>query len=490
MATTALLKRRRTKIVATLGPTSSGTDVIAELIARGVDVFRLNMSHGSHETHAALFQRVRQAAAEGGAIVGVLADLCGPKIRVGRFESGQIELVPGSQVTVTTREVVGRPGLIPSQYPDLAHDVRPGARVLLADALLELRVDAVDGTEVSCTVVNGGVLSDRKGINLPDVEMSAGSLTEKDVIDARFALSLGVDYLALSFVRRASDVLELRSLVPGGQSVGIIAKIERPEALDGIEAILEVSDGIMVARGDLGAELPPERVPVAQRQLIAYARSAAQPSIVATQMLESMVEHPRPTRAEVSDVSTAVFGGADAVMLSAETASGRYPVGAVAMMDRVAREVEGYLWSENGFRSDAAAPRTGSSFVLHEAMGRSTAQLSRDLQVRAIVVLSRTGTTARMVSSARPAAPVLAATGSATVARQMTLLWGVVPCLVAPEALADFEALATRLALGSGLAQTGQRILIVTGGDFPQGGGPTDARSGPGDRASITVVSV
>jgi pyruvate kinase len=467
------LKRRRTKIVATLGPASTGRDTLHALVRAGVDVFRLNFSHGSHEEHAATFRRVREVAEAEGLPVAVLADLCGPKIRTGRFAGGGIDLTPGAAVTVTVRDVEGGPGLIPSRYERLARDARPGDRILLDDGLIELRVESVAGTEIGCSVVEGGRLTDRKGMNLPGVAVSVPSLTEQDRADARLALELGVDFIALSFVRRASDVLELRALMEerSGIPPGVIAKIEKPEALDDIEAILSVSDGIMVARGDLGVELPPEEVPTAQSQLVYVARRAGKPVIVATQMLESMVRNARPSRAEVSDVSTAVTSGADAVMLSAETASGEHPVRAVEMMDRVARQAEGYLWGRGGFGSlvhHGAAPlpddpRAVAAIRLEDAVARATAQLSRDLMVRAIVVFTRSGWSAGMVSAARPQAPVIAISPEPAALRRANLLWGVVPLL---GDLSDPTAVhreARRIARESGLAQEGEFILRVWG---------------------------
>jgi pyruvate kinase len=461
---TALLKRRRTKIVATLGPASDTSAMIEKLIGAGVSVVRLNMSHGEHDTHRLAYERVRAAATNTGQPIAVLVDLCGPKIRVGKLEGGKIELTDGSKVLVTTRDVVGRPGLIPSQYEALADDVYPGDRILLDDGLIELQVDHVEGTEITCEVLHGGILKDRKGMNLPGVNVSAPSLTDKDKEDARFALDLGVDFLALSFVRRAADILELREIIQrAGQNTQIIAKIEMPEALEVIDEILDVSDGIMVARGDLGVELPPEIVPIAQRQLVARSRMKNKPAIVATQMLESMIDHPRPTRAEVSDVSTAVFGGADAVMLSAETASGHYPLEAVEMMDRVARQVESSLWTEGAFGSFTASPEQQPPIPLHVAVARATAQLSRDLRVRTIVVLSRSGTTATIVAAARPAAPVLAVTTDAATCRRMNLLWGVVPLKVDAAELKHPHALTRRLARELNLAEEGQYLLEVAG---------------------------
>ncbi|MDX1514700.1 MAG: pyruvate kinase, partial [Gammaproteobacteria bacterium] len=345
-----LLRNRRTKIVATLGPASREPATIAALVEAGVNMFRLNMSHGDHASHGETFSAIRAASDKAGRAIAVLADLAGPKIRVGRFRDGAITLEEGATVVVTTRDIVGEPGLVPSQYAGLSTDVRDGDRILLADGVMELRVDEVSGTEISCTVVQGGLLSDRKGINLPEVAVSAPCLTEKDRADAKFMIGLGVDFLGLSFVRRGEDVLELKSLIEAwGGTAGIIAKIQRPEALTNSESIIDAADGIMVARGDLGVELPPEQVPIAQHELIDHGRRKNKPVIVATQMLESMIENPRPTRAEVADVSQAVFGGADAVMLSGETASGAHPVAAVRMMNRIARHTEGYLWERGAF---------------------------------------------------------------------------------------------------------------------------------------------
>jgi pyruvate kinase len=457
-----MLKRRRTKIVATLGPASSDPETVRELLAAGVDVVRLNFSHGDHEGHATAYRRVREAAAEAGRPVAVLGDLCGPKIRVGRLATGQVELRSGETVTVTTRDVVGEPALIPSQYAGLAGDVSPGSRVLLSDGLLELQVTEVEDGEVRCLVVHGGILRDHKGINLPGTDVSAPALTEKDREDAAFALSLGVDYLALSFVRRGSDLAELRAMLPEGSRTKLISKIEKPEAMENIEEIVAASDGIMVARGDLGVELDPETVPIAQLRLLELGRAAAKPTIVATQMLESMVNEAQPTRAEVSDVATAVFSASDAVMLSAETASGAHPVRVVSMMDRIARRAEAHQWAARVGASGAGeSPPAGVPLRL--AAARATAQLARDLRVRCILVVSAGGATAQIVAAMRPAAPILAVTSEEVTWRQMSLLWGVVPILrddARPERL---PSLARELALDLGLGASGQHVLALSG---------------------------
>jgi len=459
-----LLIYRRTKIVATLGPSSQDEETIAALIRAGVNVFRLNMSHGTHDDHRRTYLRVRTAAAQLAVPVAVLADLCGPKIRVGRFPDGGIDIITGQTVTVTTRDVPGAPGLIPSQYRDLAGDVRVGARILLDDGNLELRVTGLDGSEIACQVVAGGRLKDHKGMNLPGVDVSAPSLTEADCRDARFALELGVDFLALSFVRRAADILALRSLVDdSGRQAAIVAKIEKPEALENIDTILQAADAIMVARGDLGVELPPQAVPAAQDQLIDLARQHHKPVIVATQMLESMISHPRPTRAEVSDVATAVRSGADAVMLSAETASGAYPLEAVRMMDNVARQTEGYLWRLGAFGSLARPVKTEPPLPAEAALSASVAQLSRDLRVRAVAVISRQGRSLAVMSASRPAAPIVGICADAHAARIAGLLWGVLPVPVNPDADTDALGLARRAVLDLELAQAGQSILVVQG---------------------------
>jgi pyruvate kinase len=461
----ATLLQRRTKIVATLGPASSEPEVLDELIRAGVNVFRLSLSHGEYNDHRLAYHRVRVAAAAAGDPIAVLADLCGPKMRVGRFAGGKITLAPGQHITVTTQEVLGGPGVIPTEYAGLADDVRPGDHILCDDGMIELSVDAVAGTEVDCTVVHGGTLRDRKGMNLPGVAISSPSLTDQDRADARFALDLGVDYLALSFVRRPGDVEDLRALIKEvGPPTPVIAKIEKPEALDAIDEIIDASDGLMVARGDLGVELPPEAVPIVQQDLVTRARQKNKPVIIATQMLESMVERPRPTRAEVSDVSHAVFSGADAVMLSAETASGAHPVRAVEMMDRVARQSENWQRLEGAFRSLTEHEQAHAApLPLRLAVARSTAQLSRDLQVRAVVVRTLEGLSAEVVSATRPAAPVVALTVDAGVCRRLNLFWGVIPRQIDA---AEFEqplGAARRIVQELGLAQPGQVILLLAG---------------------------
>lgn len=457
-----LLKKRRTKIVATLGPASCAPDMIRKMIKAGVNVFRLNMSHGDYDFHKTGFNNIRKIADELAQPVAILADLCGPKIRTGKFRDSQITLIENSQVTVTTRDVIGEEGLIPSQYSQLANDVRTNDRILLNDGAMELKVDGVSGTEITCSVVHGGLLKDHKGINLPGVQVSAPSLTEKDRADAQFALDLGVDFLALSFVRTATDVADLKLIIEqSGKDVAIIAKIEKPEALQNATEILDIADGIMVARGDLGVELNPEEVPVVQGQLIDLAREKFKPVIVATQMLESMIENARPTRAEVTDISYAVTLGTDAVMLSAETAAGAFPLEAVQMMDRIARRTESYLWKTGTYEATPHQP--GQSISIWDAISDVTAQLAKDLMVRAILVISQSGMSAATTCSARPAAPVVAITGRPHICRRMALFWSVIPVLADDTGSVNPNELGRRVTRELKLADDGEYILLVRG---------------------------
>jgi pyruvate kinase len=459
-----LLTYRRTKIVATLGPSSSDSGIIERLMHAGANVFRLNMSHGTYEDHEATYRRIRRVADHLNKPITVFADLCGPKIRVGTFRNGKIELNVKDSITVTCRGVEGGPGLIPSQYKALADDIEIGDRILLDDGNIELRVNCIKGTEIGCEVINGGVLSDNKGMNLPGVDISAPSLTEKDRVDARFVLELGVDFLALSFVRKGTDVKELRGLIEenGGQAA-IIAKIEKPEALENIDEIIENADAVMIARGDLGVELPPQAVPTAQDQLIDLARASRKPVIVATQMLESMILHPRPTRAEVSDVANAVRSGADAIMLSGETAAGNYPVESVRMMDDIARQTEAYLWRLDAFRSLIRRMQTTRPLLLEDAISESMSQLSRDLLVRAIVVISMRGRSLSVMSSSRPAAPMIGICPDRRSRCIANLLWGVIPVIADQEEIVNPNSLARRIVSEFGLASEGQAILVVRG---------------------------
>jgi pyruvate kinase len=460
----AALQWRRTKIIATLGPASNSPAMIEQLIAAGVNLVRVNLSHGDAEAHRITVQRVRRAARKAGLHIAILMDLCGPKIRVGKFQDGAIELLAGQRVTVTTRKCVGQAGLIPSQYRALHRDVQPGERILLDDGKLALRVERVEGSELRCRVQEGGLLSDHKGMNLPNSQLSAAALTPKDRKDVELAVELGVDFLALSFVRSARDVEQLKRLLKRhGADIPVVSKIERPEAVQDIAAIMDASFGIMIARGDLGIELPAEQVPLIQRDLIALARQKAVPVIVATQMLESMMQHARPTRAEVTDVAGAAMLSADAAMLSGETAAGRYPLEAVRTMDRVLREVERHQWQEGAFAREPIADRGHKTHFIRESMAHAAVQLARDLELDAIVVPTRSGTTTRILAAHRPLAPAVGACADERVCRRMALHWGIVPVHVGESEIKNWRRICRFIAGRIGLGQPGHDILLVSG---------------------------
>ena len=413
---------KRTKIIATIGPASSEPAVVRELIAAGMNVARLNLSHGEREEHEANFATIRAEAERAGAAVAILADLAGPKIRVGRMAGGHVDLVPGSRLAITTDEVLGTADRISTTYQALAGDVRPGDPILLDDGLLRLEVEGVRGREVVTRVVVGGALRDRKGMNLPGTPLSTPALTDKDRLDLELALGLGVDYLALSFVRRPQDVLAAKRLAG---DVPVIAKIEKPEAIEHREAIADAADGLMVARGDLGVEAGFDKVPLMQKQLIRDAAARGKPVIVATQMLESMITSPVPTRAEVSDVANAVLDGADALMLSGETAIGAYPVEAVRRMAGVIAEVEAselYRLQPEPVRID--------EYSFDNAIASAAAKAARELELKVIAVYTESGHSAALVSAYRPEAPILGMSRNAASLRRLALRWGVVPIAI------------------------------------------------------------
>src|ERR1700691_5731655 len=416
---------RRAKIICTIGPACHSEAAMRDLLRLGMDVARLNFSHGTHEDHARNIERLRRAAEKEDRTICVLQDLQGPKIRTGRLEGREpILLKSGSAVIITPRDIAGTPTRISTTFPDLAREVGVGARILLRDGLIELRVRTVRGKDVVCDVLNGGTLGEHQGINLPGTALSIPALTEKDREDLEFGLKHGVDAVALSFVRTAADVNMVRQIVAGmGCDTPLIAKLEKPQAIDHLEEILEASDGVMVARGDLGVEMAPEKVPVIQKYVIRRAAEWRKPVITATQMLESMIENPRPTRAEASDVANAIFDGSDSVMLSAETASGRYPREAVAMMSRIVIEAESNMgeFPLPRRRSD----RSGLSGA--DTICESIAHAAEDLPMGAIAVFTETGNTARMISKYRPQAAIYAFTHNSTVAQRTNLYWGVHP---------------------------------------------------------------
>jgi pyruvate kinase len=452
---------RRAKIICTIGPACQSEAAMRDLLRLGMDVARLNFSHGTHEDHARNIDRLRKAAEKENRLVCILQDLQGPKIRTGRLEHHEpIELKSGSTVIITPRDIAGTPTRISTTFPDLASELAPGARVLLRDGLIELRVRTVRGKDVVCDILNGGTLGEHQGINLPGTALSIPAMTEKDRKDLEFGLKHGVDAVALSFVRSAADVNMVRQIVIAhGSDTPLIAKLEKPQAIDHLEEILEACDGVMVARGDLGVEMAPEKVPVIQKHVIRRAAEWRKPVITATQMLESMIENPRPTRAEASDVANAIFDGSDSVMLSAETASGHYPREAVAMMSRIVVEAESTMAE---FTQRRRRDRHGLSIA--ETICESIAHAAEDLPMGAIAVFTETGNTARMISKYRPQAAIYAFTHNATVAQRTNLYWGVHPMKCAQALstdsmvdVAEFEL------LSRGLIKAGDVLGVVAG---------------------------
>src|SRR5215470_11672247 len=424
------MNSRHSKIVCTIGPATRSPRMIRKLIAAGMDVARLNFSHGTHQEHAQSIVMLRDAATQYKKPLAILADLQGPKIRTGALAGGGTVLLrAGQKFVITVAKVLGDSTRVNTTFQPLPREVKSGDRILLSDGLIELRVEKTTRSEVICQVVNGGVLGEHKGINLPGVKLHVPAITEKDRVDLRFALAHGADYIAASFVRRAEDVHLAKELVRRvKKDTPVIVKLEKPEAIDNLEQILPVSDGVMVARGDLGVEMNPEQVPVVQKNIIARAREFRRPVITATQMLESMTENPRPTRAEASDVANAVFDGTDAVMLSGETASGKYPCEAVDMMARIVAETEA--------SSQPLTPRhrEAANWSVAETICQSMAHAAQDLKIAAIAVFTETATTARMLSKYRPAVDIYAFSSSETVRNRMNALWGTKP-LICPAGL-------------------------------------------------------
>jgi pyruvate kinase len=423
----------RAKIVCTLGPASSTPQRIGELIDAGMSVARLNFSHGSHDDHARMLQIVRVEAERRGKAIAALLDLQGPKIRIGKFANGQIDLKPGATLTITTDDIVGDEHRVSTTYAGLPRDVKAGDQILLDDGYLSLAVTHVRDREVDTIVVTGGILKNNKGINLPGVDVSAPALSEKDRIDIGFALRQGVDYVALSFVRRAEDVIEAKRLLTVDQvSIPVIAKIEKPQALERLGEIIDAADGTMVARGDLGVELGPEKVPLWQKRIIEETNRRGKIVITATQMLESMITQPRPTRAEASDVANAVLDGTDALMLSGETASGLFPVEAVRTMARIIDEIERSAY----YRANVEVPDIQLE-VPANAIAHAALTAARAMKLKTIVAVSESGGAARLVSEYRPDANIVCLTTNEVTFRRLALFWGVTPALISPAATTE-----------------------------------------------------
>jgi pyruvate kinase len=452
---------RHTKIIATVGPASDSETLLDALIAAGTDIFRLNFSHGTHESQAATYERVRAAARRARCDVAVLQDLGGPKIRTGRLAGGKaIALAPGTGVTIATGDGVGGPGRLYTTFDGLAKGVRAGDRLLLADGRVELRVESTTGTEIQATVVEGGEIGEHKGINAPGVPLPTSAITPKDVDDLAFGLSLGVDMVALSFVQSAADVQLARKILTehGAGDVPLIAKLERPLALEHLEEILDACDAVMVARGDLGLEMPLERVPRAQKEITRRARIAGKPVIVATQVLESMTAEARPTRAEVNDAANAVEDGVDAIMLAGETAAGAYPARAVKTLNAIIGD------AETAPVHDATSGITTRAHDDHaRALCEAAVTLADRSAAQAIVAVTRGGTTARRLSALRPHAPIIAATEHEITGRRLTLYWGVVPlCMRIGENLDDASARIGAELVARGLVSPGGATVFVS----------------------------
>ncbi len=458
---------RRTKIVATLGPASSDEKTIRRLLKAGMNVARLNLSHGSHDDHARTYALLRQASEKSEKPLCILLDLQGPKVRIGTLPGDEMTLAPGQKVTLTTQPEPTGAGEIPVDFPQLAESVRPGRNILLDDGNLQLRVEAIDQGKVTAQVLVGGVLKSHKGISLPEAHLDISSLTDKDINDLEFGLKLGVDAVALSFVRSEIDVTALRekisSISPERKNIPIIAKLERPEALNHLDQIIDASDGVMVARGDLGVEMPPETVPIAQKRIIECANRHARVVITATQMLESMIHNPRPTRAEASDVANAIFDGTDEVMLSGETAVGEYPVQAVQTMAKIACQAEAHIeeWGRMQGPSSSDVPGDDTLF-----MSLAVRELAHDRNVAAIAVFTMSGRTALIVSKTRPGVPILAFTPDHSTYQRMQMYWGVTPYLVPhTTSLESMLEDVDRVIQTTGVVKAGQEVALTCG--FP-----------------------
>lgn len=457
--------KRNTRIVATLGPASSRPEQIRALWEAGADVFRLNFSHGSHADHLERFKEIRRLEAELGRPIAILADLQGPKLRLGVFKAGKVVLRQGQSFRLDLSSEAGDATRAPLPHPEILSALTPGSDLLLDDGKVRLRVISCGPDFAETEVVVAGPLSDRKGVNVPDAVIPLSALTEKDRRDLAFALELGIDWIALSFVQRPEDVEEARVLI--GERARILSKLEKPSAIDRLDEIVALSDAVMVARGDLGVELPPEDVPGLQKRIIRSCRHAGKPVVVATQMLESMIEAPTPTRAEASDVATAVFAGADAVMLSAESASGRYPVEAVTMMSRIISRVETDPNYFDGLGSGGAKPEANDA----DAISAAVCQVTNVLSVAAIVAYTTSGFTTLRIARERPASPILSLTPNAATARHVSLAWGVHSVHTEDAAnVEDMVAKATGIATREGFSEDGRPLVIIAGMPFGTAG--------------------
>jgi pyruvate kinase len=460
-----LRRHRRTKIIATTGPASSTPEMLAQLFQAGADVFRLNFSHGTHADHAARIEMIRALEKKFGRPIGILADVQGPKLRVGQFQSGRVQLQSGQNFTLDLNPTPGDTRRVCLPHPEILEAAEIGATLLLDDGKLRLRVLRKRDDHLLTEIVNGGVLSDCKGVNIPDVVLPIPALTEKDLADLAFVLPLGIDYIGLSFVQRPEDVAQAKAIATGRAL--IMTKLEKPQALENLNAILDLSDAVMVARGDLGVELPPEDVPVAQKRIIRAAQQRGIPVVVATQMLESMITAPAPTRAEASDVATAVFDGADAVMLSAESAAGQYPRESVNMMDRIISRVERDADWRVAIDAKRPAPEKSSA----DAIAAAAVQVAHVIGAQAIVAFTKSGSTALRVARERPDCPVLGLTTSLEAARRLALVWGVHAAVTGEvHSMTEATASALHVARLEGFENKNDEVVVVAGVPFGQPG--------------------
>ncbi|HYG26275.1 MAG TPA: pyruvate kinase [Caulobacteraceae bacterium] len=458
-------RRRRTKIVATIGPASSTPEVLSELFTAGVDVFRLNFSHGGHDDHAARYHMIRELEGRTGRPIGILADVQGPKLRVGRFRGGHVELQKGHEFTLDLRPTPGDARRVQLPHPEIIEASGLGSHLLLDDGRVRLEVQRKLPDGLVTKVLTAGRLSDNKGVNVPGVLLPIPALTDKDRADVAFAMELGVDYVGLSFVQRYEDVMEAREII--GNRAWILSKIEKPQAMVDLDRIIAASDAVMVARGDLGVELPPEDVPLAQKRIVRLARQHAKPVIVATQMLESMISAPAPTRAEASDVATAVFDGADAVMLSAETAVGQYACEAVRIMDRIAARME----RDDEWRRISTATRPEPERTSAGAISAAARQVAETIEAKAIAAFSHSGSTTLRTARERPDCPIIGFTPHVTTARRLALVWGVHPMPIhVTHTMTETVDQATTLARREGFAGRGDEIVVVAGVPFGRPG--------------------
>jgi pyruvate kinase len=453
---------RKTKIVCTIGPSSESKHNIIQLIEAGMNVARLNFSHGDFEEHGKRIQNIKEARAALGKTVAILLDTKGPEIRLGKLREEPIELIEQQTIVLTTDVIEGDAQRVSVSYAQLPKDVSIGATILIDDGTIGLRVEDVSGSDITCRIINGGVLKSRKGVNVPGVRIHLPALTEKDAADIRFGIEQGIDFIAASFVRKASDVLAIRALLEEhrAQHIHIISKIENQEGVDNLTEILAVSDGLMVARGDLGVEIPTEDVPIVQKRMIQLCNRAGKPIITATQMLDSMQRNPRPTRAEASDVANAIFDGTDATMLSGETAAGKYPVESVRTMARIALKAESCLQYREIFLQQAHAQQS----TITEAISQAVANSALDLDAKAIITPTESGYTARMVSKYRPKAPIIAVTQDEAVMRRLNVVFGVFPIKGVPVQTSDeLFAQSVRVAQESGLVTVGDLVILTAG---------------------------